>query len=266
MGIDTTQLRALIIDMDGVLWRGAQAIGDLPVNFARIAQLGWRAVLATNNATKLSAQFIEKLAGFGVQLEPWQVISSAVATAYHLKQQHPQGGPVYIIGESGLQQALREQGFWPVTDDPLAVVVGLDHALNYEKFRQATLLIRGGVPFIGTNPDRTFPTPEGLVPGAGSLLALLEAATDVQPEVIGKPNPAMYRVALEKLGTQPPETLVIGDRLETDIAGAQALGCPTALVLSGVTSPQQAAAWQPQPEMIAADLSTLLDRLESASI
>ncbi len=112
--------------------------------------------------------------------------------------------------------------------------------MTYQKLSRATLHIRAGAPFYGTNPDKTFPTPQGLVPGAGSILAAIEAATDVKPIIIGKPQPAMMYMALEKLGTLPEETLVVGDRLETDIAAGQAAGCKTALVLSGVSTKQQA--------------------------
>jgi 4-nitrophenyl phosphatase len=123
------------------------------------------------------------------------------------------------------------------------------------------LLIRSGMPFIGTNPDKTFPTPEGLVPGAGAILASVEAATSVQPIIVGKPSPEMYLVALERMGVYPASTVVVGDRLETDIAGGQQLGCKTGLVLSGVTGFQAARAWVPSPDWIEPDLTALLDRL-----
>ena len=118
------------------------------------------------------------------------------------------------------------------------------------------------MPFIGTNPDRTFPTPEGQVPGAGSILATIEAATDIEPLVIGKPNPAMYQFALERMGMTAEETLVVGDRLETDIAGAQNLGSPCAVVLSGVCDEATAWEWDPAPDMIAEDLTQVIRELK----
>ena len=208
------------------------------------------------------AQFVEKLASFGVRVEPWQIINSAQATAHYLSQQYPEGGPVYIVGEPGLAAILAEQGFTHSVENPLAVVAALDRGINYEKLRQATLLIRDGVPFIGTNPDRTFPTPEGQVPGAGAILATIESATDVAPLVIGKPNPAMYEFALERMGVTPEETLVVGDRLETDIAGAQNLGAPCALVLSGVTDEARAWEWEPSPDLIVDNLASVLRELK----
>jgi 4-nitrophenyl phosphatase len=255
------KIRALILDMDGVLWRSNEAIGDLPGIFAEINRLGWQVMLATNNATKSIRDFVDKLASFGIEIEPWQVINSAQATAHYLSQQHPEGGPVYVVGEPGLIEILQEKGFYNSDENPLAVVAALDRSINYEKLRKATLLIRSGVPYIGTNPDRTFPTPEGQVPGAGSILATIETATDVAPLVIGKPNPAMYQFALERLGTEIEETLVVGDRLETDIAGAQKLGSPCALVLSGVTDDEKAWQWEPAPDMIAENLTQVIQEL-----
>jgi 4-nitrophenyl phosphatase len=123
------------------------------------------------------------------------------------------------------------------------------------------MLIREGFPFLATNPDPTLPSPEGLIPGAGSILAALEAATGVKPVVIGKPQPEMYRLAIERMGSSVQETLVVGDRLETDIAGGQALGCPTAVVLTGASSEEEAWAWEPPPDIIASDLTNLVQLL-----
>lgn len=256
-------LRALILDMDGVLWRDQEPIGDLPTIFSRIAARGLRVLLATNNATRSVVSYLQKLAGFGVTLEPWQIITSAQATAQHLKTQHPEGGPVFVVGETGLIEILREKGFTPTSDaSPVhTVVAAMDRHLTYEKLAQATLLIRAGATFVGTNPDRSFPTPVGLVPGAGSILALLETASDVSPLIIGKPGPIMYQQALERLGTSPEETLAVGDRLETDILGGQNTQCKTGLVLSGVTTREQAHAWDPQPDWLAPDLATLLEQI-----
>jgi 4-nitrophenyl phosphatase len=262
MTLDPRKIRALILDMDGVLWRDNQPLGDLAAIFSEINQLGWKVILATNNATKSIDQFLTKLESFDVILESWQIINSAQATAHYLKGLHPDGGPIYIVGEPGMMQTFEEAGFIHSENYPLAVVAALDRGINFQKLRTATLLIRSGVPFVGTNPDRTFPTPEGLVPGAGSILAAIESATDKKPLVIGKPNPAMYQFALERMGTSPDETLVVGDRLETDIAGAQNLNSPSALVLSGVTTEEAALAWEPVPDMIAEDLTDLISNLK----
>lgn len=258
-------IRAVILDMDGVLWRNTEPIGNLPAIFAEIERRGWKVVLATNNATRTTDQYVEKLSSFGVDVDPHQIINSAETAGIYLSKRYPQGGPVYIIGEEGLHLALSEYGFFHTTaidEEALAVVVCLDRDLTYEKLRRGTLLIRSGVPLIGTNPDRSFPTPEGLVPGAGAILAALQVATDESAVIMGKPQPEMFRAALERLGVSSQETLVIGDRLETDIAGGQALECQTALVLSGVSSEEEVSAWKPAPDWVATDLTALLELLE----
>ena len=257
----TLELKALILDMDGVLWRDDQPIGDLPFVFSEISRRNLKVSLATNNATLSVEQYLNKLERFGVSLRPEQIVNSSLAAAHYLCQRFPEGGNVYIIGEEGLILTLSQHGFKPSEKNVQAVIVGLDRGLTFEKLKQATLLIRSGVPFIGTNPDRTFPTPYGLIPGAGAILAAIEAATQVQPVIVGKPSPEMYRVAIDRMKSLPEETLVVGDRLETDIVGAQQLGCRSALVLSGVTGLAAARTWNPPPDYIAADLAALLHEL-----
>jgi 4-nitrophenyl phosphatase len=257
--LDLSKTKALILDMDGVLWRGDEAIGNLPEIFHTIQKRGWQVMLATNNATRSATQFLEKLAKFGVVLEEWQVINSPVVTALYLDKLFPGGGPVYILGEEGVHKALEEKGFYHAEDDVLAVVVGLDRQLSYDKLMRATLHIRSGKPFIGTNPDKTYPMPEGLVPGAGAVIAVVETASDVKPTIMGKPMPEMYCACLERMHVNAEETLVVGDRLETDIAAGQTLGCRTALVLSGVTTREMAEDWQPKPDWIGPDLATLVN-------
>lgn len=256
-------IKGLILDMDGVLWRDREPIGDLPAIFSRIRDLGLQVMLATNNATRTPERHLEKLRGFGVELSPQQVVNSAVAAAALLAGRFPQGGALYVIGEQGICAALQDSGFSILEhaepgQPPLAVVVGLDRNISYEKLRTATLLIRAGAPFYATNPDRTFPTPYGLVPGAGAIVAAVIAATDQEPVWAGKPGIAMLQACLDRMGLQPGQALVVGDRLETDIAGGQAAGCKTALVLSGVSTRAQAEVWRPAVDHIAPDLEALL--------
>lgn len=253
----------LILDMDGVVWRDRQPIGSLPEIFARIHSLGLKVMLATNNATRTPEQYVEKLGAFGVDIPPEWIVNSALAAAYLLKNRFPQGGAVYVIGEAGICRALQEAGFhllddWQADLRPLAVVVSMDRGINYQKLRAATLYIRAGAEFYATNPDRTFPTPAGLAPGAGALAAAVSAAVGRLPVWAGKPEPFMLQMCLERMGLPPEQTLVVGDRLETDIAGGQAAGCRTALVLSGVASLEQAQAWQPPVDVVAKDLTALL--------
>jgi len=255
-------LLGLILDMDGVLWRDNTPIGNLPHIFDSLATRGIRVVLATNNSTKTVPQYLTKLNDIGVILKPWQIVTSSSAVTEILLKQFPNRGDVFIIGEEGVRQSLIEAGFGistvGETSKSIAVVVGIDREINFSKLKEATLLIRRGLPFIGTNPDLTFPTPEGLVPGAGSFLALLTSATGVTPKIAGKPAPEILELALKRLDTPRTQTLVVGDRLETDIAGGQAIGCPTALVLSGVSTREMGEAWNPKVDLIADDLESLL--------
>lgn len=250
-------IQALILDMDGVLWRSNQPIGNLSHIFKKIRSNNLRIIFATNNSSKTIEQFQEKLRSFGVDVEPWQIVTSSIAASYLLKQKFPKGGPVFIIGEEGLINAITEQGFHHAEKKVLAVVAGIDRHITYHKLSTACLLIRQGAYFIGTNPDRTFPAPQGLMPGAGSILAYLEASSDVKPHIAGKPYPIMMEMIIERLCVTPQQILVVGDRLDTDILAGQRTGCHTALVLTGVSSRQDLENWSPKPDFIAPDLESL---------
>lgn len=254
-----SRIKSLILDMDGVLWRESAPIGDLKTIFEKTRELNLNVVLATNNATRTPQQYVEKIAGFGASVNVNQIINSAMGVAYLLSKKHSHGGPVYVVGESGLVEALGERGFYPSDENCLAVIASMDRAISFEKLKKATLLIRSGVPFYGTNPDRTYPTPRGLIPGAGAIIGALEIATDVAPIIAGKPGPTLYEFALEKLGTSPDETLVVGDRLETDILGGQKLGCHTALVLSGIATHEEAEKHLPPVDFIVPTLGDMVN-------
>jgi 4-nitrophenyl phosphatase len=256
-------IKALILDMDGVVWRGDAPIGDLAAIFQRIRQRGLKFVFATNNSTRTSEQYVAKLKEFGVDAEPWQVVTSSQAAARAVAQSYPQGTKALVIGEDGLRIPLELEGFEIVSIEnaPQAqvVVMGMDRGVSFEKLSEATLLIRKGIRFYATNMDKTFPTPRGQIPGAGAWASVIMTATNVEPIVAGKPFPFLMELSLERLGTQKVETLVVGDRLETDIAAGQAVNCPTALVLSGVSTKEQAEKWNPKTDIVANDLATLID-------
>jgi len=255
-------IKALILDMDGVIWKGDAPIGNLPEIFARIRERGLKFVFATNNGTKTPEEYQQKLADLGVDIELWQVVTSAMGIAFMLSQKYPKGTKIFMIGEDGIRVALEEKGFEILSvenaPEAKAVVMGIDQGINFQKVAEATLLVRAGIPFYSTNTDRTFPTPRGEIPGSGAWLSVITTATGVEPIVAGKPFPYLMELALEKLGTKKEDTLVIGDRLETDIAAGQNVGCPTALVLSGVSRKEQADQWLPQPDMIINSLSVLV--------
>ena len=248
--------------MDGVIWRSDAPIGDLMAIFNRIRARGLKFVFATNNGTKTSEQYVEKLKEFGVDVEPWQVVTSSQAAAHAMAYKFPPGTKVFMIGEDGVRLALEEKGFeiLSLEDAPQAeaVVMGLDRRINFQKAVEAALLVRRGIPFYATNPDKTFPTPRGLIPGAGAWYSVVTTATDVEPVVAGKPFPFLMDLSMERLGATNTETLVIGDRLDTDIAAGQGVGCPTALVLSGVSTREQAESWKPEIDIIVDDLATLI--------
>lgn len=255
-------IKALIIDMDGVLWRADSPIGDLASLFKRIRERGLKFLFATNNSTKTSQQYVDRLARFGVEVEPWQVITSSQATAHVVAQKFPKGTKVFVVGEDGAQMALKEKDFEIVSIDNATeaqiVIMGMDRGINFEKASEATLLVRSGVPFYATNADKTFPTPRGEIPGAGAWLSVITSATGVEPIVVGKPYPFLMELSLEKLGTKKEETLVVGDRLETDIAAGQGAGIPCALVLSGVSTKEAAEKWEPKIDLIADNLASLV--------
>ena len=252
-------IKALILDMDGVLYRHNDPIGDLPSIFRRINERDLKVMYATNNTMSTPEAYRDKLRRMGVAAEAEQVITSSIATAYALHHRFPQGGPVYMVGEVGLRAALEEQGFYHAEQDVLAVVSGMDKNFTYDMMVRAVRLLLNGAPFIGTNPDLLYPTPDGPSIGTGGVLAIMEACSGVHPDIIGKPFPAMMEMALDKLDVLPNEALVIGDRLNTDIAAGQAAGCHTALVLTGISTREEAEKWQPQPDLIAEDLATLID-------
>jgi 4-nitrophenyl phosphatase len=256
-------VRGLILDGDGVLWKDAEPIGDLAAIFAVISRMHLAVTVATNNAMKTVDEYLIKLRGFGVTVEPWQIVTAGDAAADTLASAFPRRGALFVVGEHGLRQALRERGFEVVVDpvrrgEVVAVVVGLDQDFNYEKLERASTLVRAGAPFFGTNPDLTYPTPRGLVPGAGAILAAVAAAAGRQPTVVGKPSPLLFQTAAGRMQLGADSLLVVGDRLETDIAGGQAFGARTALVLSGVSTSAQAAVWTPSPTLVAASLGQLL--------
>ena len=255
------KIKGLILDMDGVLWRDTEPIGDLPTLFQKISDQGWKTAFVTNNATRSVSQYVEKFASFGVATEEDQIINSGLATALYLRKRFPLGGQVYVIGEVGFLHTLSDHGYEDSIDDPLAVVVSLDRNLTYNKLSLATGFVRSGLPFVGTNPDPALPTPSGYIPGTGSILAAIEAATGCEPAIIGKPSPSMYQIAIDNLGFQPEKVLAVGDQMGTDIAAGIAAGCLTGLVLTGVSDENAVDDFPFKPTYVAQSLTDLINEL-----
>ena len=214
-------------------------------------------VLATNNASQRPDQYMNKLARFGVTVGPEHILTSAQATADYLASIAPPGARVHVLGMEGLRDALTAGGFTLVEEGAEYVVVGWAIDLTWRKLAVAALQIQAGATFIGTNPDVTFPSEVGPVPGNGAQLAALQAATGVAPLVIGKPEPWLYQEAMRRLGATPETTAVIGDRLDTDIAGGVRAGLRTILVLSGTSSESDLRASPVRPDLVAADIGEL---------
>lgn len=254
--IADTIIKGAILDMDGVLWKGDQLLCDLHQLFSLFEANNIKVMLATNNGLRTVDQYVKKFSQHDVRIDSQQVITSAIATAVLVKKAFPEGGPIYIMGEKALHATMEEYGFFHSELHPQAVVAGLTTNFNYEMVKNASLTIQKGLPFYFTNPDPTYPSPEGNIPGAGTVLAALETASGVKAILAGKPLPFSFQVAMDRLSTSPEETLVIGDRLTTDILGGQNADCRTALVLSGVSTEEDYNAWQPKPDLL---LNNIID-------
>jgi 4-nitrophenyl phosphatase len=262
--IELASIRNLIIDMDGVLWLGNQPMPGLVDFVDTLRRLDIHFILATNNASKSGEEYVEKLAQFNTKIHLDEILTSPQATATYLAQYAPDAR-IYVIGEPGLVSELTRRGLSVVSpESPTGathVVVGWDRNLTYAKLVEACLLIRAGATFIGTNPDVTYPDARGIIPGNGSTLAALRAATDVEPLIIGKPQPEMMLQAMQRLGSTPANTAVLGDRLDTDILGGQNAGLTALLVLSGVTSRANIETSPIKPDYVFEDIRELAARL-----
>lgn len=260
------EVRAVLLDMDGVVYVGEECLPGVQELLDYLEATGRNWLFVTNNSSRTPAQFVEKIARMGIGADESHILSSALATASWLAEQYPDGVRVFMIGQDGLRWALEGEGITVVEDARMAdvVVSGIDFNVRYERLADATLAVRAGAGFVGTNSDTSFPSERGQIPGTGALLALLEAATGVAPTVIGKPNAGMFEQAMHKLGTTAATTLMVGDRYETDIAGAIELGMPTAAVLTGITTEEEFRAVVPRPDLILPGLPALLNVLRQA--
>jgi 4-nitrophenyl phosphatase len=256
-------LKGLILDMDGVLWTDVEPIVNFPYVFGRIQQLGLGVVLATNNATKQVGEYLEKISKFGVLLAPQQIITSAEVAVDYLRENIAPQATVYVVGTDSLKRVVASAGYSiaDVSDSESAdaVIVGLDPEISYQKISNASTLIRNGALFVATNPDVTYPSLQGLMPGAGAMVSAIQTASQTEPIMIGKPLPAIFRTALKRLGLQPSEVLGVGDRIGTDVLGAQRAMCLSGLVLSGISTREMGETWRPSIDIIAEDLTRLLD-------
>lgn len=253
-------IQAMMIDIDGTLIRGDQALPGMPEFFQFMNNHHIKFQVASNNATKTIHTYQQKLAALGADLTIENVLTCSTVTALYLQEHFP-NGKVYMIGQAGLSEALTDagigiaDGFNGKVD---AVVVGGDYELTYDKLKYASLHIQQGAEFIGTNPDLLYPTDEGLVPECGMTLVALETATEVKPKIMGKPNQFMFELGMKKMGVKPAGTAMLGDRLETDIEGGQRAGMKSILVETGVDNRASTKSKNIFPDLIVEDLEELV--------
>ncbi len=250
-----------LIDMDGVLYRGKELIpgSDYFIQQLRERNIPFR--LLTNNSQRTRRDVVTKLGRLGIEVEEEHVFTSAIATARFLANQKP-GGTAFVIGEGGLLTALHLNGYSVVDHDPDFVVVGEGRTFNLEQVDAAVRMVLRGAKLIATNLDPNCPVENGLRPGCGAMVAMLETATGLNAFSVGKPSPVMMRGARKELGLQTDETTVIGDTMETDILGAVQLGYHSVLVLSGGTKPDDLRRYAYGPEVVVESLAEYAERLE----
>jgi HAD superfamily hydrolase (TIGR01450 family) len=273
----------LLVDLDGVVYRGADPVPGVAAVLADRAARGDDVVYVTNNSMHYRADYVVRLASMGAPISPDRVVSSARATALHLSTHEPGIRRVLVVGAGGLERELRDVGLevvtathaatrmhqegidgWAAAGAPDAVVSGLDPTFTYLRLAAAADCIRAGARFIATNRDPVYPTERGLRPGAGSIAAALEATTGVTPLSIGKPEPHLLDLAAEAVGRRASDAVMIGDGLLTDLAAAHAVGARSVLMLTGVTTRADAEALPAdrRPTAIAVDAAELAAALE----
>ena len=250
-----------LIDMDGVLYRGSELIPGADRFVHQLRRRGIPFVFLTNNSQRTRRDVVARLARMGIDVDEEHVFTCAMATARFLAQQKA-GGTAFVIGEGGLLTALHQNGYAIVDHEPDYVVVGEGRTFNLELVEAAVRMILGGAKLIATNLDPNCPTQNGLRPGCGAMVAMLETATGVRAFSVGKPSPVMMRAARKALGLATDETIMIGDTMETDILGGVQLGYHTALVLSGGTRREDLSRYAYRPEMVLESLAELAEILD----
>jgi 4-nitrophenyl phosphatase len=252
------KIDGLVCDLDGVLYRGPEPIPGAAEKIVEARRRGTRVVFATNNATVTVEHYRARLERLGIDARPEEILTSAVVTAEVVAERGLTGATTYLIGLDGISEELRKVGVRFVEDDEARraelVVASGDWRFDYSKLKTATFALRNGAAFLATNDDPTYPAPDGLWPGAGSILAAVEAASGRSAEVMGKPHAPMMQAAARRLAGCD-HIAVVGDQPATDLAGGRAMGWTTILVLSGVTA--RAADAVPAPDLVLPSLADL---------
>jgi HAD superfamily hydrolase (TIGR01457 family) len=262
MNADWSTVKAVMIDLDGVVYTGRDPIPGAAGFLAEARRRGLMFQLLTNNSTTSPELVAQRLRGMQIEVEPHEILTSAQAAVAYVKLHAEPGARVRIVGEAGLKQAAEEEGFLVVEDGSTHadwVIAGLDRAFTYEKLADATRDIMAGAHFVATNTDALLPVEGGnVVPGAGTMIAAIKTATAVEPVVLGKPEPGLFEHGLRRLGgLEPSQAAMIGDRLDTDVVGGRRAGLRTILVLTGVTTAEEARAATTPPDATLPNLASV---------
>jgi 4-nitrophenyl phosphatase len=240
--IDFSKINTILFDGDGVLWNGEDKIQGVDQIFSIIHKYNLKWALLTNNNTKTVQNYIDKLNSFGIAADSKNIYSSSTITANYLIRRYGFGAPIFVLGMPGLIETMQNAGFQvyygetqPI-EEIKAVVAGMDRDITHSKIKVAMRLILEGAEFVATNTDSSYPTPEGIHPGTGMVIGALIGTTEIKPKVIGKPSSEIFTTSMELIGANHESTVMIGDRLNTDIIGAQNAGIKSILVLTGVTT------------------------------
>ena len=246
-----------LIDMDGVLVAGTHLIPGADGFLQRLKARGSKYLVLTNNPMYTPGDLSHRLGSLGLDVPPDIIFTSAIATARFLRSQRPQG-TAFVIGESGLTEAIHNVGYVITDLNPDYVVLGETLSYDIKLVTKAIRLISRGARFVATNPDPSGPTESGIVPACGAMAALIERATGVSPFFVGKPNPLMIRTALNHLGLHSENTVMVGDRMDTDIVAGVEAGLDTILVLTGVTRREDVARFPFQPTHVLESVAEIL--------
>ncbi|MCP1492681.1 TIGR01457 family HAD-type hydrolase [Peribacillus frigoritolerans] len=238
--------KGYLIDLDGTMYRGTEQIAEAAGFINDLRQRDIPYLFVTNNSSRTPAQVADKLRSIGISTEDDQVFTTSMATANYIAEQK-KGASVYVVGEEGIIEALKEKGMKLVEEHPDYLVMGIDRGINYEKLSKACLAVRNGAVFISTNGDIAIPTEQGLLPGNGSLTSVVSVSTQVQPIFIGKPESVIVEQALRVLGVPKEETIMVGDNYDTDILAGINAGIDTLLVHTGVTTKERLKQYKEQP-------------------
>ncbi len=249
--------KSYLIDMDGVLVHGRRPIPGAAEFLARLRARGSKFLVLTNNSIYTPGDLSHRLRASGLDVGADHIFTSAMATAAFLHLQRPAGGAAFVIGESGLTEAMHDAGFVVTDMGPEYVVLGETHAYNFDLIAQGIQLIAAGAHFIATNPDASFQRDSGPAPACGAMAALMERASGASAFFVGKPNPLMMRTALNHLAVHSEAAVMVGDNMETDIIGGVQAGMETILVLSGVTRRERVARYAYQPTHIVDSVADL---------